>query len=191
MHIIHLSKSFAVFEAHKLTHVVPRWSAKIKGILTATRTHAINLCKFVTIYKLLLILQKKLNGGKERDLDTFVAGGLGGWWVFGERTPVSLNLDVEKKSWQHIPADNVSPYLDQNSDQRANGPLRPIPFSPFSPSSTLQHCITTQNTYRTPRSPSPITHFSPGEPKAHPTSPITLCRSRRIELGVGDVHVQT
>lgn len=65
--------------------------------MTATRTHAINLCKFVTIYKLLLILQKKLNGGKERDLDTFVAGGLGGWWVFGERTPVSLNLDVEKK----------------------------------------------------------------------------------------------
>lgn len=191
MHIIYFSKSFAIFKAHKLTHVVSRWPAKIKGILTATRTHAINLCKFVTIYKLLLILQKKLNGGKERDLDTFVAGGLGGWWVFGERTPVSLNLNVEKKSWQQIPADNVSPYLDQNLDQRANGPLRPIPFSPFSPSSTLQHCITTQNTYRTPRSPSPITHFSPGEPKAHPTSPTTLCRSRRIELGVGDVHVQT
>lgn len=60
--------------------------------MTATRTHAINLCKFVTIYKLLLILQKKLNGGKERDLDTFVAGGLGGWWVFGERTPINEQM---------------------------------------------------------------------------------------------------
>ncbi|ADV23845.1 peroxisomal membrane protein 4 [Cryptococcus gattii Ru294] len=68
------------------------WPAKIKGILAATRTHALNLCKFVTIYKLLLILQKKLNGGKERDLDTFVAGGLGGWWVFGERTPINEQI---------------------------------------------------------------------------------------------------
>lgn len=79
----------------------------------------------------------------------------------------------------------------ENTDQRANGPLRSIPFSPFSPSSTLQYGITAQNPYRTPRSPSPTTHFSPGEPKAHPTGPITVCRSRRTELGVGDVHVQT
>ena len=35
-----------------------------------------------------LLLQKKLNGGKERDLDSLIAGGLGGWWVFGERTAV-------------------------------------------------------------------------------------------------------
>jgi peroxisomal membrane protein 4 len=37
-----------------------------------------------------LLLQKKLNGGKERDLDSLIAGGLGGWWVFGERTAVRL-----------------------------------------------------------------------------------------------------
>ena len=66
-----------------------RWPAKIRNIFNATRTHALNLAKFVTIYKLLLLLQRKLNGGKERDMDTFVAGGLGGWWVFGERTAVS------------------------------------------------------------------------------------------------------
>jgi peroxisomal membrane protein 4 len=42
----------------------------------------------VTIYKVFLLLQKKLNGGKERDLDSLIAGGLGGWWVFGERTAV-------------------------------------------------------------------------------------------------------
>lgn len=42
----------------------------------------------MTIYKVFLLLQKKLNGGKERDLDSLIAGGLGGWWVFGERTAV-------------------------------------------------------------------------------------------------------
>ncbi|WWC69938.1 uncharacterized protein I206_103882 [Kwoniella pini CBS 10737] len=68
------------------------WPAKIKGIINATRTHATNLCKFVTIYKLMLLLQKKLNGGKERDLDTFIAGGLGGFWVFGERTAINEQI---------------------------------------------------------------------------------------------------
>jgi peroxisomal membrane protein 4 len=66
--------------------------AKIKGIFLATRTHAFNLAKFVTIYKVFLLIQKKMNGGKERDLDSLIAGGLGGWWVFGERTAVSLLL---------------------------------------------------------------------------------------------------
>ena len=36
------------------------------------------------------MVQKRVNGGKERDLDSLVAGGLGGWWVFGDRTPVSF-----------------------------------------------------------------------------------------------------
>jgi peroxisomal membrane protein 4 len=69
-----------------------RLGSKIKGIFTATRTHATNLAKFVTIYKLFLLLQKKMNGGKERDLDSLIAGGLGGWWVFGERTAVCWQL---------------------------------------------------------------------------------------------------
>lgn len=33
--------------------------------------------------------------------------------IWGENTG-KFELDVEKKSWQQIPADNVSPYLDQN-----------------------------------------------------------------------------
>lgn len=66
------------------------WSTRIHGILTATRTHAMALAKFVTVYKIALLIQKRLNGGKERDLDTFVAGGIGGYTVFGDRTPVSL-----------------------------------------------------------------------------------------------------
>jgi hypothetical protein len=65
------------------------WPTRIHGILSATRQHALALAKFVSIYKVLLILQRRLNGGTERDLDTFIAGGIGGWFVFGERTPVS------------------------------------------------------------------------------------------------------
>ena len=67
----------------------PSLPAKIKGIFTATKTHALNLAKFVTIYKVLLLVQKRINGGKERDMDSLIAGGLGGWWCFGQRTPVS------------------------------------------------------------------------------------------------------
>lgn len=66
------------------------WPMKIRSIVEATRCHAINLAKFVTLYKLLLLVQKRLNGGKERDLDGLIAGGLGGWWVFGERTAVRV-----------------------------------------------------------------------------------------------------
>ena len=44
----------------------------------------------MTIYKVLLLLQKWLNKGKERALDPLIAGGLGGWYVFGERTAVSF-----------------------------------------------------------------------------------------------------
>ena len=73
---------------HQLTTRLP-W--KIRNIITATKTHAFNLGKFVTLYKILLLVQKRLNGGKERDLDTFIAGGLGGWWTFGQRTPVSVS----------------------------------------------------------------------------------------------------
>jgi hypothetical protein len=65
------------------------WPTRIHGILSATRAHALALAKFVSIYKVLLIVQRRLNGGIERDLDTFIAGGIGGWFVFGERTPVS------------------------------------------------------------------------------------------------------
>jgi peroxisomal membrane protein 4 len=69
-----------------------RWPQRITGIFRATRQHAVNLCKFVTAYKVLLLLQKKANGGKERDLDSLIAGGIGGWWVFGERNAVSFQV---------------------------------------------------------------------------------------------------
>jgi len=52
----------------------------------------LNLARFVTGYKVLLLLQKKLNKGKERDMDTFWAGLGAGWWVFGERNAINEQI---------------------------------------------------------------------------------------------------
>lgn len=65
------------------------WKSRTKVILRATKTHAVNLAKFVSIYKTLLLVQKKVNNGKERGLDTFVAGLISGYYVFGERTAIN------------------------------------------------------------------------------------------------------
>ena len=45
--------------------------------------------KYVALYKTLLLIQKKANGGKERNFDTFFAGLIGGYVVFGERSAVN------------------------------------------------------------------------------------------------------
>ena len=65
---------------------------RLRFIYLATKQHALNLAKFVSIYKTMLLVQKGLNGsagGKERGLDTFFAGLVGGWLVFGERNAVN------------------------------------------------------------------------------------------------------
>lgn len=80
------------------------WQSRIRVIYRATKQHALNLAKFVSLYKSILLLQKKLNGGKERDTDTFIAGLIGGYFVFGERNAVneqvcrlaSINFNVSK-----------------------------------------------------------------------------------------------
>jgi len=41
-----------------------------------------------------LLLQRKTNGGKERNADTFIAGLLGGWAVFGERNAVNEQVST-------------------------------------------------------------------------------------------------
>lgn len=43
----------------------------------------------MSLYKTVLLLQKKVNGGKERAYDTFIAGLLGGYIVFGERNAIN------------------------------------------------------------------------------------------------------
>jgi len=65
------------------------WKTRAKVIFRATKQHAFNLAKFVSLYKTILLIQKQSNGGKERDIDTFIAGLVGGYFVFGERNAVN------------------------------------------------------------------------------------------------------
>ncbi|KAH7034846.1 peroxisomal membrane protein 4 [Microdochium trichocladiopsis] len=62
---------------------------KIQLVYKATRQHATNLAKFATIYKTTCYLLKTFGPtpGKEGTYDTFIAGLLGGYFVFGGRSP--------------------------------------------------------------------------------------------------------
>lgn len=68
------------------------WASRVRAILRATRTHAVNLASFVALYKSAMLLQRKLNDGKQRKLDTFFAGLVGGFIVFGDRTAVNEQI---------------------------------------------------------------------------------------------------
>lgn len=69
---------------------------KIGLVLKATRQHAMNLARFATIYKtalLVLSMINPMNPGKEGPFDTFFAGALGGYYVFGRR-PNSVKQQI-------------------------------------------------------------------------------------------------
>ncbi|KAK4131823.1 peroxisomal membrane protein 4 [Trichocladium antarcticum] len=57
-------------------------------IFRATKTHARNLAKFATIYKATSLLLRSYGSspGKEGPYDSFIAGLLGGYVVFGQRS---------------------------------------------------------------------------------------------------------
>ena len=78
------------------------WQTRAKNIFRATKQHATNLAKFVSIYKTVLLLAKKSNGGKERDIDTFIAGLIGGYVVFGERNAVNEQVCIFEFAAPHI-----------------------------------------------------------------------------------------
>ncbi|KJZ78403.1 hypothetical protein HIM_02441 [Hirsutella minnesotensis 3608] len=61
---------------------------KVSLVFRATRKHATNLARFATIYKLTLLALKHFGPtpGKEGPYDTFFAGLLGGYVVFGQRS---------------------------------------------------------------------------------------------------------
>uniref|UniRef100_A0A093V0A2 Peroxisomal membrane protein 4 n=1 Tax=Talaromyces marneffei PM1 TaxID=1077442 RepID=A0A093V0A2_TALMA len=61
---------------------------KVKLVLKATRQHASNLARFAVIYKSAMFAMKYLNptGPKEGPYDTFFAGLLGGYVVFGRNS---------------------------------------------------------------------------------------------------------
>ena len=65
-------------------------------VLKATKQHARNLAFFATIYKTLLIVQRRMHG-KERPLDSFLAGLVGGYMVFGENNNVNQQVKKERE----------------------------------------------------------------------------------------------
>ncbi|KAM0746306.1 peroxisomal protein [Meredithblackwellia eburnea MCA 4105] len=95
------------------------WQDKLKFIFKATKQHALNLARFVTIYKTTLLAQKVLGGGKERSSDTFFAGLLGGWLVFGERNAVNEQIVL------YVVSRVITSLLPRATPPAAPKPLQP------------------------------------------------------------------
>ncbi|KAJ3541215.1 hypothetical protein NM688_g6117 [Phlebia brevispora] len=104
------------------------WPSRLRTIYRATKAHALNLAKFVTLYKTLLLLQKKANGGKERSLDTFIAGLIGGYVVFGDRNAINEQASIVLYVCSRVVASFIpraaSPY---NISSTATSAVRPVP----------------------------------------------------------------
>lgn len=85
----------------KLTHRyrARSYQKRAQFVYKATKQHALNLAKFVSIYKTALLFQKTLAGGKQRAADTFFAGLVGGWFVFGDRNAVNEQASSRAKRY--------------------------------------------------------------------------------------------
>ena len=75
--------------------MAPSWKEKLKIIFKATRTHARNLATFAVIYKtIVLLIRHAPPSGKEASYDTFLAGLIGGYIVFGRNSQSSVNQQI-------------------------------------------------------------------------------------------------
>ncbi|CUA68200.1 peroxisomal membrane protein 4 [Rhizoctonia solani] len=104
------------------------WSQRARTIFKATKQHATNLAKFVTIYKTLLLIQRRANGGKEKSADSFFAGLIGGYVVFGDRTAINEQIVLyvcSRVVASYIPRAFPSPPHDPNGNVLT--PARSIP----------------------------------------------------------------
>jgi len=104
------------------------WTSRLRVIYRTTRQHALNLAKFVSLYKALLLLQRKING-KQQDIDTFIAGLIGGYIVFGERNAVNEQIVlyvVSRVVASFIPRAS-SPYNTSPQSALASSTVKPIP----------------------------------------------------------------
>ncbi|KAH8120550.1 peroxisomal membrane protein 4 [Phellopilus nigrolimitatus] len=68
------------------------WPTRLRAIVRMTMQHALGLAKFVALYKTLLIAQKKMRSGKPANADTFFAGLISGYTVFGNRTAINEQI---------------------------------------------------------------------------------------------------
>ncbi|KAL1661941.1 Tim17/Tim22/Tim23/Pmp24 family-domain-containing protein [Schizophyllum commune] len=105
------------------------WQTRSRVIYRATKQHALNLAKFVSIYKAMLLLQRKLNGNKQRDADTFLAGLIGGWYVFGNRTAVNEQIVL------YVVSRVVASFLPRAQNPYSSTPAAPGTVKPLPPDS--------------------------------------------------------
>jgi len=71
---------------------------KFSRIFDATKTHSLNLGRFVFIYKSLMAAQKYIHQ-KEQSHHAFVAGLIGGYFVFGEYSNINYQVSGRIPFW--------------------------------------------------------------------------------------------
>ena len=76
-----------------------RFREKVKVVLKATKTHARNLATFAFVYKSVMLFLRHVprtitNRKQEASYDTFIAGLVGGYYVFGRGIQSSVNQQI-------------------------------------------------------------------------------------------------
>lgn len=98
------------------------WQARVWQIYRATKTHSMNLAKYVALYKTLLLVQRKSNGGKAKNGDTLVAGTIAGFLCFGrDRSAVNEQVVL------YITARLVAAMLPRDGTLKPGAPVKPLP----------------------------------------------------------------
>jgi len=100
------------------------WKTRLRLIFNATKQHSFNLAKFVALYKTLLLVQRRANGGKERSADTFIAGLIGGYAVFGTRNAVNEQIVL------YVISRVVASFLPRAGGPPPSGAVKPISPDP-------------------------------------------------------------
>jgi hypothetical protein len=75
--------------AKQILKRVLSWEKRLKFIYSTTKAHSLGLAKFVALYKTLLLIQRKARGGKQTPLDSWFAGLIGGYYMFGNQSAVN------------------------------------------------------------------------------------------------------
>ena len=72
---------------------------KVDAIFAATRSHALVLARYAAVYKLVMFCLKYMGSdvGKEGTHDTFIAGLIGGYLIFGRRSSRGQISPVSKQ----------------------------------------------------------------------------------------------
>jgi hypothetical protein len=136
----------------------------------------------VTIYKTVLLLQRKLagGGGKERSGDTFWAGLVGGWYVFGERNAVNEQVSCQLRQTIEL--------LQLISTTYPDCPLRSWPGSQLFPSTRISPTERLQDLLHTSKTRRSEAHSS-RIPLSQDTTAGRLCIQAVCSVGLGKRHV--